>query len=165
MTDASFTPAQNPDLSTLDTATIGFDPTIDAQTIIANSQPFSLDNTTGTLSISKPVVLETATIGDTDLISPLPNPNLGNQLVVPSLQVGGTMIANDIILGTNGTTKLISDNTGTYIYNNLSVSGVINNTDLTNKLNSKVSDEDFSVLSINVSSKADQTFFNNKLLQ
>ena len=158
MTDTSFTPAQNPDLSTLDTATIGFDPTIDAQTIIANSQPFSLDNATGTLSISKPVVLETATIGDADLISPLPNPNLGNQLVVPSLQVGGTMMANDIILGTNGTTKLISDNTGTYIYSSLNVSGVINNTDLTNKLNSKVSDEDFSVLSNNVSSKTDQTF-------
>ena len=103
MTDTSFTPAQNPDLSTLDTATIGFDPTIDAQTIIANSQPFSLDYATGTLSISKPVVLENATIGDADLISPLPNPNLGNQLVVPSLQVGGTMMANDIILGSDGT--------------------------------------------------------------
>ena len=132
MTDTSFTPAQNPDLSTLDTATIGFDPTIDAQSIIVNSQPFSLGYTTGTLSTSKPVVLETATIGDADLISPLPNPNLGNQLVVPSLQVGGTMMANDIILGTNGTTKLISDNTGTYIYSNLNVSGIINNTDLTN---------------------------------
>ena len=159
MIDTSFTPVEHPDLSTIDTATIGFDPTINTQAIIANSQPSSLDYTTGTLNISKPVVLENATIGDADLISPLPNPNLGNQLVVPSLQVGGTMMANDIILGSNGTTKLISDNTGTYIYNNLNVSGNINNTDLTNKLNSKVSNEDFSVLSNNVSSKTDQTFF------
>ena len=134
MTDTSFTPAQNPDLSTLDTATIGFDPTINAQSIIADSQPVSLNYTTGTLSISKPVVLENATIGDVDLISPLPNPNLGNQLVVPSLQVGGTMMANDIILGNNGTTKFISDNTGAYIYNNLSVSGNVYDTDHQNKL-------------------------------
>ena len=42
---------------------------------------------------------------------------------------------------------------------------VINNTDLTNKLNSKVSNDDFSVLSDNVSSEADHTSFNNKLLQ
>ena len=52
-------------------------------------------------------------------------------------------MANDIILGSNGTTTLISDNTGTYIYNNLNVSGNINNTELTNKSNSKVSNEGF----------------------
>jgi len=75
--------------------------------------PVSLDNTTGTLNISKPVVLENATIGDVDLSSPLPNQNLGNQIVVPSLQVGGTMMANDIILGNNGAIKIISDSSGT----------------------------------------------------
>ena len=41
---------------------------------------------------------------------------------------------------------------------NLNVSGNINNNDLTNKLNSKVSNTDFSSLSDSISTKADQTF-------
>ena len=106
------------------------------------------DYDTDTLKLNKPAIFTTGNFGDEDLITPLPNPNLNNMFVVPSLQVGGTMMANDIILGSNGTTKLISDNTGTYIYNNLSVSGVINNTDLTNKL---------TTLTDTLSSKTDQT--------
>ena len=157
-TDTSFTPLDNPDLSTFDPSTIGIDPGITTEVIQARSQPLVFDYDTDTLKLNKPAIFTTGTFGDEDLITPLPNPNLGNQLVVPSLQVGGTMMANDIILGSNGTTKLISDSSGTYIYNNLNVSGVINNTDLTNKLNSKVSDEDFSTLSNNVSNKADQTY-------
>ena len=86
----------------------------------------------GKLNIGAPIEKKTllATFGYTGLITQLPNPNLNNELVLPQLQVGGTMMANDLFLGSNGTTKFISDGTGTYIYNNLSVSGSINNTDL-----------------------------------
>ena len=162
-TDTSFIPLDNPDLSTFVPSTIGIDPDITTEVIQTRSQPLVFDYDTYTLKLNKPAIFTTGTFGDEDLITPLPNPNLGNQLVVPSLQVGGSMMANDIILGSSGITKLISDNTGTYIYNNLNVSGNINNNDLTNKLNSKVSNTEFSVSSDNVSSRADQSF-DNKLL-
>jgi hypothetical protein len=68
------------------------------------------------------------------------------------------MMANDVILGSSGTTKLISDGTGTYIYNNLHVSGNINNEDLTTKLNSKATASQLSTLSSTVNNKADQTY-------
>jgi hypothetical protein len=53
---------------------------------------------------------------------------------LPTVQIGGTMMANDVILGSSGTTKFISDGTGTYIYSNLHVSGNINNDDLTDEV-------------------------------
>jgi hypothetical protein len=49
--------------------------------------------------MNKPVYLSNATVGDVELITLLPNPNLDNQLVFTQLQVGGSMMANDIILG------------------------------------------------------------------
>ena len=156
-TDTSFTPLDNPDLSTFDPLLIGIDTDITTEVIQARSQPLVFDYDTDTLKLNKPAIFTTGTFGDVDLITPLPNPNLGNQLVVPSLQVGGSFMATDIILG-SGVTKLISDNTETYTYNNLNVTGNINNNDLTDKLNSKVSNSELSVLSDNVSSKADQTF-------
>ena len=67
-------------------------------------------------------------------------------------------MANDIVLGGNGITKLISDDTGTYIYNNLSVSGNVNNNDLTTKLNSKATTTQLSTLSGAVNNKTDQTY-------
>ena len=133
-TDTSFTPLDNPDLSTFDPSTIGNDPGI-TTVIQARSQPLVFDYDTDTLKLNKAAVFPSGTFGDEDSITPLPNPNLGNQLVVPSLQVGGSFMATDIILG-SGVTRLLSDNTGTYIYNNLNVSGNINNNDLTNKLSS-----------------------------
>ena len=66
-------------------------------------------------------------------------------------------MANDVILGLSGITKFVSDDTGTYIYNNLSVTGNINNDDLNNKLNSKATTSQLSNLSRLVSNKADQT--------
>ena len=141
--DTSFIPLDNPDSSTFDPLLIGIDPNITTEVIQARSQPLVFDYDTDTLKLNKPAIFTTGTFGDVDLITPLPNPNLDNQLVVPSLQVGGSMMANDIILGSSGITKLISDNTGTYIYNNLNISGIINNNDLTTKLNSKVSNADF----------------------
>ena len=116
MTDTSFTPLDNPELSTFDPSTIGIDPDITTEVIQTRSQPLVFDYDTDTWKLNKPAIFTTGTVGDEDLITPLPNPNLGNQLVVPSLQVGGSMMANDIILGSSGVTKLISDNTGTYIY-------------------------------------------------
>jgi hypothetical protein len=71
---------------------------------------------------------------------------MNNDLVIPALQIGGTMLANDIILGSSGITKFISDYTGTYIYNNLSVSGNINNVTLTNVLNAKATTAQLSEL-------------------
>ena len=95
-------------------------------------------NASGSLSINAPVEnSQNATFGDINLITPLPNPNMNGDLVLPVVQVGGTLMATDIILGNNGSTKLISDSTGTYIYNNLNVNGTINNPDLTNKLSAK----------------------------
>ena len=122
-TDTTFIPLEIEDLSTVDPALNGIDPTITAEAISARKQPISFED--GSLTISG-----ITTMGNRDLISMLPNPNLENQLVLPQLQVGGTVMANDIILGSDGITKLISDNTGTYVYSDLSVSGIINNDDL-----------------------------------
>ena len=124
-TDTTFIPLEIEDLSTVDLALNGIDPTITAEAINARKQPISFED--GSLTISG-----ITTMGNSDLISMLPNPNLENQLVLPQLQVRGTVMANDIILGSDGITKLISDNTGTYVYSDLSVSGIINNEDLQN---------------------------------
>jgi hypothetical protein len=52
----------------------------------------------GNLSIGAPIENSSlATFGNQDIITPLPNPNLNNDLVFPQLQVGGTIMANDII--------------------------------------------------------------------
>jgi hypothetical protein len=150
-TENSFIPLDTPDITTINPALVGIDPTITTESIKASSQPLSFDN--GSLTIDA-----NATIGDLSLISLLANPNLGNQLVLPQLAVGGTMMANDIILG-SGVTKLISDNTGTYIYNDLSISGVINNTDLDNRLNSKSNSITQAPATITVGQPADFTYF------
>jgi len=147
---ATFTPLDDIDQTTIDPVLVGIDPTITTESIQAASQPLSFDG--GSLTI-----VGNATIGDLSQLSLLPNPNLSNQIVIPQLTVGGTMMANDIILGDNGITKLISDVSGTYIYNNLSVTGIINNNDLTTKLNSKATTTELSDLSYTVSNKADQT--------
>ena len=108
-TDTSFIPLDTPDITTIDPVLIGVDPTITTESIKAASQPLSFDN--GSLTIEA-----NATIGDLSLLSLLPNPNLSNQLVLPQLAVGGTMMANDINLGDDGTTNLISNSAGTYIF-------------------------------------------------
>ena len=108
------------------------------------------------------MVLDNATIGYLDQITLLPNPNLDNQLVLPQLGVGGTIMANDIILGNSGVTQFISHTMGTYIYNGLNVSGVIKNTDLTNKLNNKLSKISMAPASVVLGQPADFTYFVNE---
>ena len=117
-TDEYFTPGENPDLSQIDQSLIGVDPTITPAIIQAQSQPFSLDPNTGTISLKIPTTFDgvITSFGNLELITPLPNPNLNNQLIIPTVQVGGTLMATDVVLGNTGTTNLISDSTGTYIY-------------------------------------------------
>ena len=150
--ETTFIPLDDIDITTIDPALNGVDPTITTESIRVASQPLSFDN--GSLTIEA-----NATIGDLSLVSLLPNPNLNNQFVLPQLVVGGTMMANDIILGNDGTTSLISNSTGTYIYNDLSVSGVINNTDLDNRLNSKSNSITQAPATITVGQPADFTYF------
>jgi hypothetical protein len=135
----TFTPEPNsPDITNIDPSLIGIDPTITTEIIQSQSSPISFDNSnSGEFNIKQLV-----TIGNPELVSLLRNPNLNNDIVIPQLVVGGTFMSNDIILGSNEITHLISDNTGTYIWNDLSVSGVINNTDLQSKLNSKANGSD-----------------------
>jgi hypothetical protein len=71
-------------------------------------------------------------------------------------------MANDIILGNSGVTQFISHTMGTYIYNDLSVSGVIRNTDLTNKLNNKSSKISMAPATISLGQPADFTYFVNE---
>ena len=151
-TETTFIPLDSPDLSTIDPSLNGIDPTIITESIKSASQPLSFEN--GSLTIEA-----NATIGDLSLVSLLPNPNLSNQIVIPQLLVGGTMMANDIILGNNGTTDLISDSTGTYIYNDLSVSGIINNTDLDNRINNKSNTIVQAPATITLGQPADFTYF------
>jgi hypothetical protein len=92
-TNEYFTPGTNPDLSQVDQTSIGVDTTITPEIIKAKSQPFSTDETGGI------IIPANVTFGDSTLITPLPNPNLNNQLVLSQIQVGGTVLANDIILG------------------------------------------------------------------
>ena len=151
-TDTSFIPLDTPDISTIDPALVGVDPTITTESIQTASQPLSFDN--GSLTIAA-----NATIGDLSLTSLLPDPNLDNQFVLPQLTVGGSIMGNDIILGNEGTTNLISNSTGTYIYNDLSVSGVINNTDLNNRLNNKSNSITQAPATITVGQPAEFTYF------
>jgi hypothetical protein len=71
-------------------------------------------------------------------------------------------MANDIILGNSGVTQFISHTMGTYIYNDLNVSGVIRNTDLTNKLNNKSSKISMAPATISLGQPADFTYFVNE---
>ena len=98
-TDTSFIPLDDIDITTIDPALVGVDPTITTESIQTASQPLSFDN--GSLTIAA-----NATIGDLSLISLLPDPNLDNQFVLPQLTVGGSIMGNDIILGNEGTTNL-----------------------------------------------------------
>ena len=70
MADTSFTPLDNPDLSTFDPSTIGVDPDITTEVIQARSQPLVFDYDTDTLKLNKAVIFASGTFGDEDLITP-----------------------------------------------------------------------------------------------
>ena len=136
--------------------------------IYQSDNPTALDifqlNNDGSLNISTTVINNNPstfsaglTVGDVTVIGQLPNPEQGGQLSLPVLQVGGTIAGHDIILGETGNTKFISGINGTYIYNNLNVSGTINNSDLTNKLNAKANQTDLNTLTNTVNNKEDKT--------
>ena len=132
ITDTIFIPVNNPDLSTLDPSTIGVDSDITEEIIRSRSQPFAFDYNTDTLRLNKTAIFDKGIYGDESFIAPLPNPEQGNQLVYPKLEVGGALMSNQVIIGISGSTKFLSNTTGTYIYNNLNISGIINNSDLIN---------------------------------
>jgi hypothetical protein len=155
-TDNSFIPLDNPDVTTFDPTTIGIDANITQETITSKFQPLSFDSDTGILNINRNVVLSTATIGDPDIVAHFTHPNIPGELVMTSCQVGGTFYSNNVIIG-SGSAQLLCDDAGTYIYNNLSVSGNINNNNLTTALNSKATAAQLSTLTDVVSAKADQT--------
>ena len=105
-TDNSFIPVTNPDITTFSQGDIGFDPNTTPEIIQASSQPLSQDPNTGIITLSTSLeVSNLATFGNQNIITPLPNPNMNGELVLPIVQVGGTLMATDIILGNNGTTK------------------------------------------------------------
>ena len=157
-TNTNFTPVDNPDVTTFDPTTIGFDPNITQETITSKSQPISFDSDTGILNINRNVILNTATIGDPNIIAHFTHPNIPGELVITSCQVGGTFYSNNVIIG-SGSAQLLCDDTGTYLYNNLNVSGVINNTDLTNKLNNNSSKISMAPATIVLGQPADFTYF------
>ena len=59
-TYASFTPLDNPDLSTFDPLTIGIDPDITTEVIQARSQPLVFHYVTDTLKLNKAARLQAA---------------------------------------------------------------------------------------------------------
>ena len=86
----------------------------------------------GRLTIGAPIQNELlTTFGNSNVITELRNPN-NNNVIVPSIQVGGDIMGTGLVLGVTSVTKFLSNTSGTYIYSNLDVSGVINNIDLIN---------------------------------
>ena len=115
-------------------------------------QPFSFNSSQSSIINASTIYQGLQAFGDPTLITPLPNPNISNQTVLPTVEIGGTLMGTDFIFGQSGTTNILSDNTGTYIYTDLDVTGNIINTGLTNLINTKSNTTDLTILNSNFNS-------------